>query len=85
MSIRGLRGGQISDQTFRGPQRSEESQNADLLVVIDEEALHDENMDGLAVGVRGQADAVGAGELDRVLLPALHGADHGLHVQSGDH
>lgn len=58
----------------------------DPLVVVDEESLHDEKMDPiLRVGFRCQADAMGAGKLDRVLLPAFHSVDHSLHVQSRDH
>lgn len=61
-----------------------------LLVVVDEEALHDENVDPIVlrialVSLRRQADAVRAGELDGVLLPALDSVDHGLHVQGSDH
>lgn len=61
-----------------------------LLVVVDEEALNDENVDPIAlrvslVSLGRQADTVGAGELDGVLLPALDSADHGLHVQGSDH
>lgn len=58
-----------------------------LLVVVDEEALHDENVDPRValVSLRRQADAVRAGELDWVLLPALHSADHSIHVQGSDH
>lgn len=62
----------------------------DLLIVVDEEALHDENVDSFLLWVgfvcfRWQADAVRAGKLDWVLLPAFHSVDHSLHVQGSDH
>lgn len=58
-----------------------------LLVVVDEEALHDENVEPIVVLISlwRQADAVGTGELDWVLLPAFDSADHGFHVQGSDH
>lgn len=62
----------------------------DSLVIVDEKTFHNEDMDPslLHVGLTGlgwQADAVGAGKLDRVLLPSSHRVDHGLHVQGVDH
>lgn len=95
MSIRGLwRGtrGQISGQEacrlyFRACVEKKVRRQDDPLVVVDEEALHDENMDTCiaVLGFRWQADTVRARKLYRVLLPALHGADHRLHVQGRDH
>lgn len=91
MSISGLKGGmeaQISPVWIfnHGTQKRWD----DILVIVDEKTLHDEDVDSflLHIGLtrlRWQADAVGAGELDRVLLPSSHRVDHRLHVQGIDH
>lgn len=90
------RGGRGADQSrlhFRDcgwKKKKEEKPWGDLLVIVDEKALHNEDMDAFLLRVSliilgRQADAMGAGELDRVLLPSSHRVGHGLHVQGVDH
>lgn len=60
-----------------------------LLVVIEQEAFHNQDVRlllGLAhIICRGEVDAMGTGELYRVLNPASYRVGHCLHVQSCDH
>lgn len=75
---------------FRACSKKRAGWQGDLLVVVDEETLHNENMVPLLLWVNlvsfwWQADAMGAGKLDWILLPASHGVDHRLHVYGGDH
>lgn len=61
-----------------------------LRVVVEQESLHDQDMNLLLVtgdigGGVGHGDTVGAGKLDGVLHPTLDGVGHGLHIQGCDH
>lgn len=54
MSIRGLQRGtrvQVSEKFQRSKRSEQKSEQDDLLVVVDEEPLHDENMDPLVLHV----------------------------------
>lgn len=78
------------DWKKKPPNQTKKKSWGDLLVIVDQKTLHDEDMDPFLlqvslISLRRQADAVGAGELDRVLLPSSHGVDHRLHVQGVDH
>lgn len=60
-----------------------------LRVVVEQEALHDQDVGLLIrvghVGFGRQSDAVGTGELHWVLHPAFYCVGHGLHIDGCDH
>ena len=62
---------------------------SDPLVVVEEEALDDEDVNPRRLRVRHlgfnrQVDSMGTGKLDWVFLPAFDSVYHGLHVEGSD-
>ena len=62
---------------------------SDPLVVVEEEALDDEDVHPRCrrvrhLGVNRHSDSMGTGKLDWIFLPAFDSVYHGLHVEGSD-